>query len=100
MRDFEPLKHFGNTKHKTNGVSLHTARKICIYLLYLEDTSLRQTTSFEPSYGKIRCKLLTKQEVEEESKKNRESGTVQFNHMGSNYRNTNRPAIWQFSPSD
>ena len=53
---------------------------------YPKDTSLHQTTSFEPSYVKIRCELwsvgeLTKQEekeAEEKSNKIRESGTVYF----------------------
>jgi hypothetical protein len=74
-----------------------------------KDTSLRQTTPFEPSYVKIRCELwsvgqLTKHEDEEKNgekiMRNRGSVTVYFTHMGSCSRRIDCYQIWQFSSFD
>ena len=61
--------------------------------------------SVDLSCVKIRCELwsvgeLTKQEEAKSTKKNRESGTVYFTHMGSSSRKTDRYEIWQISSPD
>ena len=85
LRIHKVIQHFRFGRDFPNGAVLGDFEP----LRNPKGTFLRQTTSFEPSYVKIRCELwsvgeLTKQKEEEE--KNREYGTVYFTHMGSRFR--------------
>ena len=79
--------------------------KLILTLRIPERHILAPNHVFEPAYVEIRSEVwsvdkLTKQEGEAEEVTNRESGTVNFTHIGSHFLKTNRYEIWQFSSSD